>query len=121
MTEQEMSAQELANKNLTQVIYGLHAASLIVGVTFFVAVVINYVKRDDVRGTWLESHFTWQIRTFWFAVLWALVIGAVTFPLWLVLIGIPMTFVGFAILGIWIIYRVLRGWLALRDRRPMYV
>jgi uncharacterized membrane protein len=45
----------------------------------------------------------------------------VTFPLWLVLIGIPMTFVGFGILGIWIIYRVLRGWMALRDRRPMYL
>jgi len=119
----------------THVIYALHAFSVLIGITtgwavvgYFicglpsiVAVIMNYARRSDTRGTFLESHFRWQIRTFWFAVLWALVIGAVTLPLWLVLIGIPMTFVGFAILGIWIIYRVLRGWLALRDRRPMYV
>jgi len=119
----------------THVIYALHAISVLIGITtgwsvvgYFicgvpsiVAVIMNYVRRSDTRGTYLESHFRWQIRTFWFAVLWALVIGAVTFPLWLILIGIPLTFVGFAILGIWIIYRVLRGWLALRDRRPMYV
>jgi uncharacterized membrane protein len=119
----------------THVIYGLHALSVLIGITtgwavvgYFicgvpsiVAVIMNYARRSDTRGTFLESHFRWQIRTFWFAVLWALVIGAVTFPLWLVLIGIPMTFVGFGILGIWIIYRVLRGWMALRDRRPMYL
>jgi uncharacterized membrane protein len=119
----------------THVIYALHAFSVLIGITtgwavvgYFicgvpsiVAVIMNYARRSDTRGTFLESHFRWQIRTFWFAVLWALVIGAVTFPLWFVLIGIPMTFVGLAILGIWIIYRVLRGWLALRDRRPMYV
>jgi uncharacterized membrane protein len=119
----------------THVIYALHAFSVLIGITtgwavvgYFicgvpsiVAVIMNYARRSDTRGTFLESHFRWQIRTFWFAVLWALFIGAVTFPLWFVLIGIPLTFVGFAILGIWIIYRVLRGWLALRDRRPMYV
>jgi uncharacterized membrane protein len=93
----------------------------ICGVPSIIAVIMNYARRSETRGTFLESHFRWQIRTFWFAVLWALVIGAVTLPLWILLIGIPMTFVGFAILGIWIIYRVLRGWLALRDRRPMYV
>jgi uncharacterized membrane protein len=119
----------------THVIYGLHAFSVLIGITtgwavvgYFIcglpsiiAVIMNYVRRSETRGTFLESHFRWQIRTFWFAVLWALVIAAVTLPLWLVLIGIPMTFVGFAILGIWIIYRVLRGWMALRDRRPMYL
>jgi len=119
----------------THAIYGLHALAVLLGfgsvswvpVRFvfslpsIVAVIMNYARRSETRGTFLESHFRWQIRTFWFAVLWALVIGAVTFPLWILLIGIPMTFVGFAILGIWIIYRVLRGWLALRDRRPMYV
>ena len=119
----------------THVIYGLHAFSVLIGITtgwavvgYFicglpsiVAVIMNYVRRSDTRGTFLESHFRWQIRTFWFAVLWALVIWAVTVPLWLVLVGIPMTFVGFAILGIWIIYRVARGWTALRDRRPMYI
>jgi uncharacterized membrane protein len=121
--------------NYTHVIYALHAFSVLIGITtgwavvgYFIcgvpsiiAVIMNYARRSETRGTILESHFRWQIRTFWFAVLWALVIGAVTLPLWILLIGIPMTFVGFAMLGIWIIYRVLRGWLALRDRRPMYV
>jgi uncharacterized membrane protein len=119
----------------THVIYGLHAFSVLVGVTtgativgYFicgipsiVAVIMNYARRRETRGTFLESHFRWQIRTFWFAVLWTLVVWAVTLPLWLVLIGIPLTLVGFAVLGLWIVYRVLRGWLALRDRRPMYV
>jgi uncharacterized membrane protein len=119
----------------THVIYGLHALAAIIGLTAgasivgsficgipsIVAVIMNYARRSETRGTFLESHFRWQIRTFWFAVLWALLIWAVTFPLWLVLIGIPMTMAGFGALGIWIIYRVVRGWLALRDRRPMYV
>ena len=68
-----------------------------------VAVIMNYARRSATRGTFLESHFRWQIRTFWWAVFWALFIAAVTFPLWLVLIGIPMTFIGVAVLGIWII------------------
>ena len=60
-------------KTLTIVIYALQAASFIVGLTFLVAVIMNYIKRDDVRGTWLESHFRWQIRTFWFCLLWGLI------------------------------------------------
>jgi uncharacterized membrane protein len=119
----------------THVIYGLHAFSVLVGITtgatvvgYFicglpsiVAVIMNYARRSETKGTFLESHFRWQIRTFWFAVLWTLLIWVVTGPLWLILIGIPLTLAALAILGIWIIYRVLRGWLALRDRRPMYV
>jgi uncharacterized membrane protein len=119
----------------THVIYGLHAFSVLVGITtgatvvgYFicgipsiVAVIMNYARRSATKGTFLESHFSWQIRTFWFAVLWTALIWVVTGPLWLILIGIPLTLAALAILGIWIIYRVLRGWLALRDRRPMYV
>jgi len=115
----------------THVIYALHALSALTGATVvlgficgvpsIVAVVMNYARLPATRGTFLESHFRWQIRTFWFAVLWALIIFAVSFPLTIVLIGIPMMFAGFAALMIWIIYRVARGWLALRDRRPMYV
>jgi uncharacterized membrane protein len=119
----------------THVIYGLHAFSVLVGITtgasvvgYFicglpsiVAVIMNYARRSETKGTFLESHFRWQIRTFWFAVLWTLLIWVVTGPLWLILIGIPLTLAALAILGIWIIYRVSRGWLALRDRRPMYV
>jgi uncharacterized membrane protein len=115
----------------THVIYALHALSALTGATVIlgficglpsiIAVIMNYVRWPATRGTFLESHFRWQIRTFWFALLWALIIAAVTFPLAIVLIGIPMMFAGFGALMLWIIYRVARGWLALRDRRPMYV
>ena len=114
----------------THVIYGLHTLSVLIGLTSaativgafvfglpsILAVVINYVKRRDVRGTFLESHFRWQIRTFWFALLW-IVIG---FLLFITLIGIPIAFAVFFFAGIWVIYRVARGWLALNDLRPMY-
>ena len=115
----------------THIIYALHAlaaltgASIVLGficgVPSIVAVIMNYARWSATRGTFLESHFRWQIRTFWFAILWALVIAAVTFPLTIILIGFPLMIVGFGALMLWIIYRVARGWLALRDRRPMYV
>ena len=79
---------------------------------FIAAVIINYVKRDDVRGTFLESHFRWQMRTFWFGLLW-LAVGVLT---WLILIGYVITLAGF----IWIMYRIIKGWLDLVDRKPMY-
>jgi len=119
---------------LTHVIYALHAVSLIMGIIgvativgafltgwpSIIAVILNYVKRSEARGTWLESHFRWQIRTFWFAALWAAVIWTVSVPLMIVLIGFPLLVVGLVGLAIWIIYRVARGWLALRESRPMY-
>ena len=115
----------------THVIYALHALSVLTAATIvggfvcglpsIVAVIMNYARRSAARGTFLETHFTWQIRTFWSALGWALLIGAVTLPLTLVLIGIPMFWAGYVALAVWIVYRVLRGWLALRDRRPMYV
>jgi uncharacterized membrane protein len=119
----------------THVIYALHTLAVLIGLTTaatvvgsfvcgvpsIVAVIMNYARRSATRGTFLESHFRWQIRTFWFALFWAIAIWAVSFPLMLVLIGFPLFVIGFVALGIWIIYRVLRGWLALRDRRPMYV
>jgi uncharacterized membrane protein len=115
----------------THVIYALHSLAVLTAATIvggfvcglpsIVAVIMNYARRGAVRGTFLESHFTWQIRTFWAALFWALFIAAVTLPLTLVLIGIPMFWAGYLALAVWIIYRVLRGWLALRDRRPMYV
>ena len=119
----------------THAIYALHSLAVIIGLTTaativgsfvcgipsIVAVVMNYARRPAVRGTFLESHFKWQIRTFWFALLLALIIWSVSLPLMLVLIGIPLFFAGFVALAIWIIYRVARGWMALRDRRPMYI
>ncbi len=119
----------------TNVIYALHSLSVLIGLTTFhmvvgmfiwglpsiVAVIMNYARRSATHGTYLESHFRWQIRTFWFAVLWSMVILAVSVPLVLILIGIPILILGYYALAIWIIYRVARGWLALRDKRAMYV
>jgi uncharacterized membrane protein len=112
---------------LTHVIYGLHAFSALTGMlspamilTAFlsgwpsiIAVILNYVKRSEVRGTWLDSHFSWQIRTFWFALLW-LAIGAVLFAL---VIGIPFAIVLWFATGIWVLYRIIRGWLALSSTK----
>ncbi len=118
---------------ITTVTYALHALGLAIGAfgaasvvgsfvfgwPSIIAVVINYVKRADARGTWLESHVTWQIRTFWFAMLWAFVIGGVGALLAIVLVGFAIWAVGFFVLGLWAIYRIARGWTALRDRKPV--
>lgn len=104
--------RERSLKRLTAVLYGLYAASWLVAITAIVAIVINYVKREDVAGTFLESHFRWQIRTFWFGLAWA-VLGAV---LAVVLIGIPILFAD----AVWVIYRIVKGWLRLNENRPMY-
>lgn len=118
---------------ITQVTYALHALGLAIGAfgaasvlgsflfgwPSIIAVVINYVKRGDARGTWLESHFEWQIRTFWFALLWAALVVLTGFLLAVVLIGIAIWVVGLFVLGIWAIYRIVRGWLALQARRAV--
>jgi len=91
------------------------------GLPSIVAVIMNYARRSATHGTYLESHFRWQIRTFWYAVLWSFIIAAVAIPLVLILIGIPILIVGYYALALWIIYRVARGWMSLRDQRPMYV
>jgi uncharacterized membrane protein len=117
---------------LTHIIYALHAFSVLTGIIgaasvvgaflvgwpSIIAVIINYVKRPDVRGTFLESHFRWQIRTFWFGVLWAS-------PIFLLLvlslgIGIVVLWIPLLALGVWFAYRVIRGWLALNEKRAMY-
>jgi uncharacterized membrane protein len=117
----------------TNVIYALHSLSVLIGLTSpvtvvgsfvfgipsIIAVIMNYARQAQARGTYLESHFSWQIRTFWFAVLWGLIIFGVSLVLMLVLIGFVTLPAGMALLGVWVIYRVIRGWLALRDRRPV--
>lgn len=114
---------------LTHVIYGLHAVAVVIGVTSaatvaggfvfglpsLVAVFLNYLKRGDVRGTWLESHFRWQIRTFWFTFFWLMFYGLLI----ITIIGIPIAWIMIAILGLWVGYRVIRGWVALAGVRPV--
>jgi uncharacterized membrane protein len=117
--------------NWTQLIYALHAASLLTGILTaatvvgafltgwpsIVAVILNYVKRSDVRGTWLESHFLWQIRTFWWGLLWVcLCLGFVVITFG---IGILIAWLPLMIVAAWFIYRVARGWLALNNRRTV--
>src|SRR5215469_1016049 len=111
----------------TNIIYALHALAVVIGLgsahtivgsfvgglPSIVAVIMNYARRSATRGTFLESHFRWQIRTFWFALLWAVVCGLAM----LTIIGIPLALLGLAALGIWIAYRVIRGWLSLKDGR----
>ena len=120
----------------THVVYALHALSVLIGITgpatiigsfifglpSIVAVIMNYVRQSDVRGTWLQSHFRWQIRTFWFSVLWMVLAGLFSAPLVLLLgLGVLTFFLAAAIVGIWVLYRVIRGWLALRDGKPLPV
>jgi uncharacterized membrane protein len=103
---------------------GAFGASTVVGAFVFgwpsiIAVIINYIKRGDARGTWLESHLRWQIRTFWFAMLWALIVGVIGALLLIVVVGFAVWAVGLFVLGLWAIYRIARGWLRLRDGRPV--
>ena len=127
------SPQSHPQYGVTQFIYLLHALSLVIGIIgtatvvgaflfgwpSIIAVIINYVKRGDVRGTWLETHFRWQIRTFWFGVLWVALCGLfvlLTIGFGLLVVWIPLGFV-----ALWFIYRIVRGWMALSSGRPMYI
>jgi len=114
------------------VVYMLHALSLLTGILgaatvigaflvgwpSIIAVILNYLKRADARGTWIESHFRWQIRTFWFGLLWVSL--CVIFVILTLGIGLLVAWLPLAFITVWFIYRIARGWLALNDRRPMY-
>ena len=113
MSEAAAPDREKAAKNLATLTYALYAASFLVGITAIVAIVINYVKKDDVAGTLAESHFRWQIRTFWFGMLWAVIGTVLTF----VVIGIAVLLAD----AVWVIYRIVKGWLALNDNKPIGV
>ena len=102
---------------------GLHVTAPLIGVIGIAGVIVAYVKRDDAAGTWVASHLRWLIRTFWFSVLW----GAITWLIgWFVmitlgwlLIGMPIAFLIWAITPIWVIYRVIRGYLLFNDSKPI--
>ena len=117
----------------THIVYALHAlglalgafgAATVIGSFLFgwpsiIAVVVNYIYRGDARGTWLESHFDWQIRTFWYALAWAALVAIVSIPLTLVISGFGTWMLGMLMLGLWAIYRIVRGWLRLNAHQPM--
>lgn len=115
--------------SLTYIIYGLHLFSAATGVltsafivtAFLVGwpsilgVILNYIKVDDVQGTYLESHFRWQIRTFWIA----LILMVISMVLFVTVIGIPLAYVLMVITGIWVLYRMLRGIIRMLDEKPL--
>ena len=117
------------------IMYALHALAALIGITSavtvvgqfifglpsIIAVIMNYLRRSEARGTWLESHFTWQLRTFWFAALWVVLLAVASAPLMLVLVGFFTFALGLAVIGLWVIYRVARGWLTLNEGRPVGV
>ena len=116
---------------IANVVYALHGFAILVAVAgtatvigsflgsapSIVAVILTYLKQSDSRGTWLESHYRWQIRTFWYALLWV----AVAIVLFFTILGIPLSIAVVIALTLWLGYRVARGWLRLVDRKPMYV
>ena len=116
--------------SVAHLVYALHTLAIVVGIVgaatvigsfvgslpSIVAVIFNYVKRGDARGTWIASHYRWQIRTFWFTLLWALIGWVLVITIIGMVVGVPVLIA----LTLWLMYRIGRGWLRLRDRRPMY-
>lgn len=134
MSESRFAVPDPSLITWTHVIYALHAVgvaigiatsafvvtSFVFGIPSIVAVILNYIKRADARGTFLDSHFRWQIRTFWFALLWIVMAFLMSLPLMIVLIGFVTLWAAAGVIGVWVLYRVVRGWLRLNARRPMY-
>ena len=107
------TSEELAAlKSVTQIVYVLQALSFVFGLTALVGLIINYVKREDAAGTLYQSHFDWQIRTFWWGVLWCVLGVILIFALGL---GFVVLFAAF----VWAIYRVVKGWLKLTEGKPV--
>jgi uncharacterized membrane protein len=115
---------------VAHLVYALHTVAIVIGIvgaatvvgsflgslSSIAAVIFNYVKRGDARGTWVETHYRWQIRTFWYALLWALIGWGLTITIIGAVAGIPILIA----LTLWLLYRIGRGWLRLRGRQPMY-
>jgi len=118
----------------THLIYALHsfavltglltsgsvAGRFVFGLPSIIAVIMNYARRHEAHGSYLESHFSWQIRTFWLALLGLVITLLISAPLILLMgLGVLTAWVGFGLVGVWVIYRVARGWLALRAARTL--
>ncbi len=124
---------EASSVAVAKVVYGLHSLSIIIGVVTggsilgaflfgwpsIVAVILNYVMRSDAKGTYVESHFSWQIRTFWYAFLFAVLVSLIGFVLSFVYVGLAVWFFGFFVMSIWVGYRIIRGALKLWSAEPI--
>jgi uncharacterized membrane protein len=116
----------------TYLIYALHALTVVSAfltmrvpvlrfafcLPSFAAIIMNYLRRSEAQGSWLESHFTWQIRTFWYAWLWTVVTSIVAIPLLLIGVNFWISLMVFVLIVLWVLYRVMRGALALREAHP---
>lgn len=116
--------------NVAHIVYALHSFAIITGIVgsatvlgsfvgsvpSIVAVILNYLKRSEARDSWLDSHYRWQIRTFWFALLWIVIAVVLAFTI----VGIPVAIAMAIAVTLWVVYRVVRGWLNLRGQQPMY-
>ena len=131
MIDQQGSGEPMPSVlSVAHLVYALHTVAIVVGIVgaatvigsfvgglpSIAAVIFNYVKRGDARGTWIASHYRWQIRTFWFTLLWALIGWALVITVIGAVVGVPILIA----LTLWLMYRIGRGWLRLRDRRRMY-
>ena len=129
----ELRAPEPSIVTVAKVVYILHGVSILIGIATgasiigaflfgwpsIAAVVLNYFMRSDARGTYVESHFSWQIRTFWYAMFFALIVALIGFVLSWLLVGFAVWVFGFVVMGIWVGYRILRGWIRLSRGQTM--
>ncbi len=135
ISETELRTPQPSIVTVARVVYILHGVSILIGVATgasiigaflfgwpsIAAVVLNYVMRSDARGTYVESHFSWQIRTFWYAMFFALIVAGIGLVLSWLLVGIAVWMVGFVVMGIWVGYRIIRGWIRLSNGQTMPV
>ena len=98
---------------------GLPLIAPLTGILGIIGIIVCYVKRSEAAGTWVASHFTWLIRTFWWSLLWAVIGWGVMLTLGLILIGIPIALAIWFVAGLWVIYRVVRGYLLFKDSQPV--
>lgn len=119
MTEIEGSTGRPADTKVAHILYLLHGlAPFTFWLLALAAIIVGAMNRDSVRGTWVDTHYSWLSRTFWWGLLWIVIAGIITFILVITVIGIVVSWVPYTVLFLWYLYRVIRGWLLLNDRKP---
>lgn len=117
--EPNADAQPRAETGTANILYLLHLlAPFTAWLLAVAAIIVGMVTRERVRGTWLDSHYSWLSRTFWWGILWIFICGLITAVLFATIVGIVLVWLPWAILFVWYLYRVIRGWILLSDRKP---